>query len=223
MIRVSKGAKPPVLVRSESGWTDEYRRLRDGDDSVPAAAATRYRHPDIKAAVMRDSHDKCIYCESRPSAVDWGHVEHMMPKSAFPHLVVDWNNLGFVCGRCNVAKGDYHDERARLVDPFREEPADFFWFAGPLMLGAPGNDRGRVSVRKLGLDRAELIERRVDHLRRLEGLLDSWARLDEGPAKEFAAEELARLAKDDGEYAAATRAFLAASPLADGLHVSPAP
>jgi hypothetical protein len=97
MIRLRRGSKPQVLVANERPWTDAFRRLRAGRDNIPRAAATRYRHPDIKAAVISDAHGKCVYCESRPLHVAPGDVEHLLPKSRFPDLIVEWDNLAFVC------------------------------------------------------------------------------------------------------------------------------
>lgn len=208
MIRLTRGPKPKVLAENEERWTKEYAELRAGGD-VPKAAAFRYRDPEIKEAVIRDSHRKCIYCESRPLHVTPGDVEHQRPKSKFPQEIVNWENLGFVCPDCNREKGDFHDDAEPMVDPFNEDPAMFIRFAGPAVFEQPGSRRGIVSIRKLSLDRAELLERRGEHLRKVQSLLNSWAALPDGPARDEIASEVRALANDPGEYAAATRAFLA--------------
>jgi uncharacterized protein (TIGR02646 family) len=211
MIRVRRGSKPEILVQREQTWTDEYRRLRAGDAGVPAAAATRYRHPAIKAQCQADAHEKCIYCESQPLAVSPGAVEHLQPKSKFPDLIVAWENLAFVCPECNTTKGDYYDEAQPVVDPFTEDPADFIRFAGPMVLEQPGSQRGIVTIRKLELDRGKLVSRRAEHLREIQALLNTWALMEDGSAKIEVEAEIRRRAEDSGEYAAATRAFLALS------------
>jgi uncharacterized protein (TIGR02646 family) len=208
VIRLRKGPEPQVLVENAATWTAEYLRLQAREDGVPAAAAVRYRHPEVKAAVKRDAHGKCIYCESEPLHVTPGDVEHLLPKSRFPELVVAWDNLAFVCPDCNRAKGDFHDETQAVVNPFREDPGQFLHFAGPMVFERAGSTRGIVTVRKLELDRAELVERRADHLRKIQSLLHTWALLPEGPARDEIASEIRVRAEDPGEYAATTRAFL---------------
>lgn len=208
MIRLHRGPKPEVLVQNAVTWTGEFLRLKNGDTTVPEAAATRYRNPEIKTAVVADSHGKCIYCESRPLHVTPGQVEHILPKSVFPEKIVEWSNLGFVCPDCNREKSDFHDAEEPIVDPFVEDPADFLWFAGPMVFERAGSARGIVTIHKLALDRAELMERRAEHLRSLQTLLNVWARLPDGSARGAVAEQIRAHADDPGEYAAATQSFL---------------
>lgn len=208
MIPVSRGQWPQILAEKAEEWTEEYRRYLANDPEVPAEAAIRYRHRDIKAALIRDSHEKCIYCESAPRHVAPGDVEHIKPKRHFPDLVVDWENLGFVCPECNTAKGDYFDNTEPVVDPYNEDPAEFIRFGGPMVFEQPGNGRGIVTIRKLELDRPELLERRAEHLRDLQNLMNSWAAMPEGPAKDQLAEDIQAASNEPAEYAAASRAFL---------------
>lgn len=209
MIRLTKQAKPPILARNEAQWTDEYERHRAGDPTVPTAAATRYRHADVKGAVTAESHGKCIYCESFPLATSPGAVEHLTPKSRFPSRVVEWQNLGFVCERCNTAKGDYHHDEEAVINPFVEEPQDFLIFAGPLVLDR--NARGDVTIRTVALDRTELVESRAEHIRQLNRLRRLMAFLPEGPARDALRDDLARAGDEPSEFAAISRAYLRAS------------
>ncbi len=150
-----------------------------------------------------------MYCESRPLHVAPGDVEHLLPKSRFPDLIVEWDNLAFVCPDCNRGKGDYYDQSEPVINPFVEDPAAHLRFAGPLVLELPADARGIVTIRKLKLDRAELVERRADHIRHLQDAVNSWAALPDGPARDEVAAGIRALAHDSGEYAAVTRSFLA--------------
>jgi uncharacterized protein (TIGR02646 family) len=211
VIPINRGPKPDILVEKEQEWTEEYRRFLDGDSGVPDAARTRYRHTEIKDALIRDSHEKCIYCESAPRHVAPGDVEHLKPKSHFPDQIVEWENLGFVCPECNLAKSDFYDDSEPVIDPYTEDPANFLRFGGPMVFEQPGSARGIVTIRKLELDRLELFERRADHLRRLQDLLNVWTSIPSGPAKDEIAAEIRNAREDPQEYAAASRAFLAMS------------
>jgi 5-methylcytosine-specific restriction endonuclease McrA len=70
------------------------------------ALRTNYKHPDNKAALISASYDKCMYCESKVSHTYYGDIEHIRPKSRFPDLEFSWDNLGYVCARCNGYKSD---------------------------------------------------------------------------------------------------------------------
>jgi uncharacterized protein (TIGR02646 family) len=211
MIRINRGEIPAVLADNAQNWTDEYARLKAGESGVPAAAETRYRHRDIKEALKRDAHNKCVYCESRPLHVSPGDTEHIAPKSKFPEKIVEWDNLAFVCRECNQAKGEYFDVALPLIDPFNEEPSDFLLFAGAMIFRKPGSDRGLVTIKKLELDRPELVERRHERLLEIHSLLDICARMPESSARAEIVNEIRRRVADDSEYAASARAFLSAS------------
>lgn len=208
MIRLTKAPSPRVLVDRGGVWTDEFARRREGDLTVPGAALTRYRHPEIKAAVVAEANGKCIYCESLVQHVYPGDVEHMKPKSRFPQLVVDWENLAFVCSACNSAKGDYFEENEQLVNPFEEDPDNFFVFYGPIVFARDGNLRGIATRGKLRLDRAELIERRTDQLRSIGHQIETWAALPAGAAKDEVARELRSYGEPPAPYSAFVRNLL---------------
>jgi hypothetical protein len=198
-------------VDNDVRWTDEYMRLVGGDDQVPRAAKTRYAHDEIKAAVLRDSKGKCIYCESKPRAVYPGAIEHLVPKAPdkFPEKIVEWANLGFVCFECNRCKSDYWDEDASILDPYVDEPAEHLLFFGPLVLARDQSVRGVVTVHELELDRrTDLIERKAEHIRTVKSYLRSWRAEPEGPLKRVLDEQIRRYAATDKEYTATTWALL---------------
>jgi hypothetical protein len=211
VIKLERGDKPAILLSNEAPWTAEYCQRLDGDESVPVAALTRYRHKEIKAAVIRDANGKCIYCESKPLAVYPGAVEHILPKGRdrFPERALDWTNLGFVCHECNREKGDYWNEDAPILDPFVDEPQKHLLFFGPLVLGRDESVRGVVTVHELKLDRRDdLIERKSEHIRSVKQYIRSWKSTGDGPLKRVLAEQIREFAARDQEYTATTRALL---------------
>ena len=78
MIRVNRVVKPGVLVAKEAKWKAEIRAA-----STPQArekAQNKYRHKQIKEALIAMFHGKCAYCESRMMHIDYGHIEHFKPR-----------------------------------------------------------------------------------------------------------------------------------------------
>ena len=79
---------------------------------------------------------KCAYCESRITHVDYGHIEHHVPKAGpngRPKRTFQWSNLLLACGRCNGSenKGDRFPTARQggpIVNPCKDDPADHFEF-----------------------------------------------------------------------------------------------
>ncbi len=207
MIRLTKAAAPAVLGAKAAEWTAEYERR------LAAGTVKGYRpwgHPEIKAAVIEETREKCAYCESYARHVTYGDVEHILPKSVRPELVVAWENLTFVCDVCNTNKGDYYSEDEPLLNPYSDDPPAHIMFLGDMVMHRPGSAMGERTVLRVDLDRAELRERREERLRALKRLADRWVE-----AREAGKIELARLlevalrseTEGEREYAAAVRDF----------------
>lgn len=208
MIKIAKLPKPEVLNDNEEQWTDEYIRRKKGDLTIPKAAETRYRHPDIKATLRLESNDKCIFCESKVSHVFPGETDHVIPSSKRPEYIVKWDNLGYVCTECNRNKHDYHDDQVPLLNPFIDEPKDYLVFVGPLVFPKPGRIRATTTVERLKLDRSALIERKKERLQSVQLLLERLELFPDGSAREFLLEEIEAEAGSSKEYSATVRQFL---------------
>jgi hypothetical protein len=90
MIRVDRGRAPGVLHRNRKAWQEALTRARTPEEREQALR--RYRHDDIKNALVAAFHGKCAYCESYIRHVDHGHIEHFRPKSKYPAKAFDWSN-----------------------------------------------------------------------------------------------------------------------------------
>jgi len=75
-------------------------------------------------------------------------------------------------------------------------------------------DRGRVTIRRLNLNRAELMHQRGEALDRVRWILDLMESNPE-PVRLALSEDLRALGEVDAEYSAAVRAFLAQEALGD--------
>jgi hypothetical protein len=210
VIRLHKGAPPPILERKAAEWMKQYLDAlavaSDTGEKVDERIRFRYRHKEIKAAIRRDSHNKCIYCESM---VGFGETDHIIPVSLCPDGFVSWHNLALICKECNTFKSDYYDPDLPLINPYADEPGDHLHFFGSLVLHHPGNSRGEVTHRRLRLNRAELAQQRTERLNKLVPLLDRWASTPPGRLKDLLRQAVLDEASDNKEYAAMIRAYLA--------------
>ncbi|ORA17078.1 hypothetical protein BST16_05270 [Mycobacterium asiaticum DSM 44297] len=108
--------------------------------------------------------------------VNYPHVEHIWPKSDFPHLVVAWSNLTLICEICNNTKLDFYSLASPLLNPYEDDPDDHLIYLGHLIMPAPGSDRGLLTVKYLGLSRQPLADQRYNRIKAVLSLVDSWKR-----------------------------------------------
>lgn len=111
----------PQLVRRR-----EYSTRHDGRYYV----YTRYRDE-----ISEDSQYRCVYCDCHIDDVgglDMMQLDHFKPKSIFPDLMNDPNNLVLSCSRCNLLKHDDWIEPSELndqvgyFDPFSCNRKDYY-------------------------------------------------------------------------------------------------
>lgn len=206
MIKLRKVEEPPILRDNAADWLKTIQdKLAVGE--VPTEAEKgRYRHPEIKAALVNETYGKCAYCESKLLHVAFGDVEHISPKSHKLEDTFRWNNLTLACDRCNTNKGSAVD----LVDPYDDDPDALFRFLGPMVYARPENAKAVISCKRLRLNRAELVEMRS---RRLEAISNLLVLINEASDPQLRSALIDDLAEnevgDNTEYAAFVRNFLA--------------
>lgn len=179
----------------------------------PAAlAAGDYKHPVNKAALVTASHQKCMYCESKVTHVDFGDVEHIKPKAPgkFPELAFEWTNLGFVCGRCNNAKSDKYFQEAPFVDPYAENPDDHLFAVGSFLAQRNGSVRGEITIQEIVLNRPDLLEKRNERIKEILVALNAAYRTTVNVLRTAALAELKREAEADKEYSLIVKTLLTA-------------
>jgi len=93
MIKLQKLAKPPILVANETTWIQTLVDKVALGQTPTDTEKTRYRHAQIKAALVQETHGKCAYCESKLLHIHHGDVEHIMPKSLDLSKIVEWSAI----------------------------------------------------------------------------------------------------------------------------------
>lgn len=105
-------------------------------DEIQAVLTERYKNTGrvvwnqlyVREALLASSHQKCCYCEKRiGSGFPDMHIDHYLPKSLYEEFVIDWNNLMPCCGDCNRSKSNHDTGNLPLVNPFVNEPKEFFF------------------------------------------------------------------------------------------------
>lgn len=211
MIKVARQPKPKILTKKADKW----RRTLLSADTKPKRirAEAKYRHREIKNALVRMFCGKCAYCESKITHADYGQIEHFRPKRGMrgrPDLVFEWTNLLLACGVCNGAghKSDRFPETGEggpLVNPCEDHPeAHFEFHCDPVarLASVYGKTRRGITTEEvLGLNRTELREYRSRRIRHLVALAEY---ADWDPE---AASLLEEAKQSSAEYAAFARAL----------------
>ena len=129
MRNVVRTDRPAILTSKSKEWTSELLNSMKGVDAkkqrlktgkkrhkIPASIWNRYRHNEVKQELQKMYGELCCYCEQRIGHVAFGNIEHRQPKSVFPELTFDWNNLHLACPVCNTAKKDKWNSTHPILD-----------------------------------------------------------------------------------------------------------
>jgi len=150
MIKLSKLTVPTEIEEKIKQRQQRYNELDASGEQIPDSLASAYRAPEVKELLRHETAEKCAYCESEVLHVDYGDVEHLLPKSKFPHLRYSYENLTFACSVCNIKKGDFFDAETPLLNPYEDKPEDHLMPFGPSVLPTPASDRGLITQNGLG-------------------------------------------------------------------------
>jgi hypothetical protein len=167
-----------------------------------------YKHPENKKALIDASYGKCMYCESKVLAIDYGDVEHIKPKKLFPDLEHEWENLGFSCRKCNTNKSNKFDPVCPYINPYEEVPDDFMVSFSELVSARKGNPRARITIEDIDLNRIELLEKRREKLQSLEAVFNELALQKNTTLAEKAMEAIKNHCEDQHEYSFILKNFL---------------
>ncbi|MFZ6708997.1 HNH endonuclease [Undibacterium sp. TC9W] len=70
--------------------------------------------------------ERCMFCGSSEAS----QVDHFKPKADFPHLAMEWENYIWICGVCNLNKGDNFPIGSGgtqlLINPIDEDVWQYF-------------------------------------------------------------------------------------------------
>lgn len=186
MIFIKKDSFPPeILVENKQKWTEEllenikkYKGFSNIPHSIKNTMWMHYRHDDIKKKLFASSNQKCAFCESKPAESGNIEVEHFKPKSIYPELAFEWDNLLPICRKCNDSKNDHDTGKKPIVNPCIEDPEKIFTYHFLNII--PKDEKNEVAERTIdvcNLNSERLYESRVKLMKALcsyEKVVDTW-------------------------------------------------
>jgi uncharacterized protein (TIGR02646 family) len=190
LIPVLRSAQPTVLRKYSALWLSKLKVLSADATATKAQiknAQNKYRHVEVKDALVEMFCGKCVYCESKITAATYGAIEHFFPKSVYVDLTFEWSNLLLSCDRCNDPshKGTKFplDDQGNplLLDPTDgvTDPSKHLAFVWDNVAGLASvyglDQRGKEVETVFDLngmrDRQELVSHRSKYVRKLFALL----------------------------------------------------
>lgn len=183
MRRLKKTDIPEILLNKGDQWRDDLLAVLAAGNKPTEAMKGRYRHKEIKEALLQETNGKCAYCESKLRHIAHGDIEHVIPKSKVPEMSYTWENLTLACDVCNENKGDTYSSDAAfsqhsLVDPYLDDPQDHFLFLREIVTPRPDSMRALATEQIIKLSRGELLEKRRERMAFLDGMVRSYALAD---------------------------------------------
>lgn len=175
-----------------------------------ALANGDYNHKTNKDALRKANFDKCMYCESIISHIDYAHIEHIKPKAEgkYPELKYTWENLGYACSRCNIMKSEEYVETTPYIDPYSEDPEEHIFPSGVFLFAKNGSERGELTISAIDLNRIDLIGKRQGRIDEVVKTMLACFRTKNETLRNNALEAIKKDALPDKEYSLVLKTLL---------------
>lgn len=192
MIKITRIEIPTVLANNATNWTNAYLQAKEEQSQqnteedkkktkkIVKEIEKKYNHKDVKKSLKIMFNNKCAFCESYITHIDYGQIEHFKPKTKYPELCFEWTNFLLSCSVCNGKsnKGEHFptdQEGGPLINPVNEDPDDFFKFEyddiTKQFLLLPKNERANTMLKIIKLNREDLAEKRTLDLSKIINLI----------------------------------------------------
>ncbi len=206
MRKLEKCPCPDILSDKYDVWTAEYVA-----DKTSKTKKYRYRHPDIKEALKKETGWKCVYCESKIGHNTPGDIEHKVPSSKAEHLNFAWTNLTVACGECNRRKNDYYEEDEEFLDPYSDDVEHTIQHYGPVVGWRNGDERAEITVKTLELDtaaRLPLIIRKCETIEELNNVVERYSKEENPTIRALMKKKIERMVDRNSEYSGMIKAVI---------------
>lgn len=106
-----KVEQPTWLSQKWQKWGEQATKIRDKGKEVNWYTYQKRPINQHLIPLLREISDNhCAFCDGYPMQQMVEHIEHFKPKSKYPELSHQWENLFIICEKCNITKSDDFDE-----------------------------------------------------------------------------------------------------------------
>lgn len=107
----------------------------------------------LKDAVFQMAFGKCCYSEILLGEESkYMEIEHFHYKNTYPNEVMQWGNLLPSSKKCNTTKGVHDTVKEPIVNPFLDDPKEFFTIKRSFYLVKNNNEIAKRTIKKLALN-----------------------------------------------------------------------
>lgn len=127
MMKQERPEEPEVLKKKGEEWGWRYKNNREKNPAHqftwPQVKGEKLNHI-LKIPLIEMTKQHCSYCDGYPlGKMGRQTIEHFKPKSKFPDLAFQWDNLFICCDVCQTEKDEEFDDL--LLKPDMDD-YDFF-------------------------------------------------------------------------------------------------
>ncbi len=131
-------------------------------------------YQNYKADLLTEIGTYCSYCERHTTDL---HIEHIKPKSQYPELECEWDNLLLACVNCNATKGNKDFDLNKILLPHRDNTFRAFRYSqGGVVSALEGMSwtaQARATIKMVGLDKTPASDPKASDSR-WKDRLDAW-------------------------------------------------
>jgi uncharacterized protein (TIGR02646 family) len=203
---IEKRNEPASFTRwkgqANEDWSPTFEDLRGNEKA------------DVHRSLVEEQGFICCYCEGRIEMNGASsNIEHLMPRSRFPEVELDYNNLLASClggdrnspsEHCNGKKGNWYEPT--MVSPLQVDCSTYFFFTrdGQILPSDDPDkrDAAEETIAHLNLNHERLIRRREEFLN---GTFDKFSEnddelLSEAEDEDFTDEQLQAIAETYAQF-----------------------
>lgn len=207
MIKLKKTPEPKHLAQVKAQLSGKLAEYASSGNRLPRTIRRSYRIAEVKSQLITETNGKCAYCESKITHTQFTHIEHIFPASKDPTFLLEWSNLTLSCELCNHSKGDKIPQEYGIVNPYLEDPSNYIFFDGAIIVGST-DFPGGTTIIALSLNRAELVERRQECLQSISRVLSLMNGASIEARRAVFSEIICPYLSEKSEYTAALREFV---------------
>lgn len=153
MHKVERNSPPESLVELNKKYLENF-----DEDTVNTTREWKKINSNQKKDILNSLNEIfngfCGYCEGTVGTTSYPNIDHFKPKSIFPKLMFEYNNMIFSCQMCNTLKKEKWDEL--FFNPTEEDPELHIKFEKEIAI--PLDEKGNKMIDVLKLNRESVLK-----------------------------------------------------------------